>query len=577
MKEKTIFGVMAVLLVLLLAIGVASANNSAVDFVSVSSSENSNSFMDVSLFNEKEVLLYEGELEEIQLGNFMTGSVVESFMLEQVTGEGATIKNGVNMYYFDVGDTQNIALSGGLVLEMVLKSISLNENYEDIAVSSEKFDLKMGEEYYLNGKKFLLEKIAYGGSGVRISYYEHDVPTTKVFNKGQSISFETLKGQVSLVNMNNELASFVYEEDVFAKNSAYFLFKLKSRNDFTEKGTSSAEVFVPIGDCSWVNVGYEFSSALREQTKFVLREDGRKPTDCSSAASQSFAKFFLEKVWKDSARVTVSVAGANGGVITKELKINEQLKIGENHVLIFVSTNGVDEGTFVVKRIRNVLSAESDRVAGFDEYVCPVGCKEVADGCLCPKVRVSKSGQGYSIDVSGKTVNSKKLTFLPGSEKIVALSEEGVSEDISAYDLVDQGLVVDVASGDSVRSIKVYSDKDLLETRLLDDKISVKTRETISASKEGLTVEFSGKEKVVKVLPHTASERAKEVLSEKFEELELKEVGNKLVYSASEEKQYRVFGFIPAKAQVSAEIDAETGETSVSKPWFSGISVEANK
>jgi len=48
------------------------------------------------------------------------------------------------------------------------------------------------------------------------------------------------------------------------------------------------------------------------------------------------------------------------------------------------------------------------------------------------------------------------------------------------------------------------------------------------------------------------------------------------MYVSNEKKQYRILGFILASSQITAQIDAETGETQVSNPWCAGISVETN-
>lgn len=81
-----------------------------------------------------------------------------------------------------------------------------------------------------------------------------------------------------------------------------------------------------------------------------------------------------------------------------------------------------------------------------------------------------------------------------------------------------------------------------------------------------------------KILPETASLRARERLGELGFNITLKEVPdnnksqNKTVYIAEAEKQGKIFGLFKAKAKVSAEIDAETGEViKVRKPWWSFI------
>ncbi|MBS3074963.1 hypothetical protein J4429_00730 [Candidatus Pacearchaeota archaeon] len=84
-----------------------------------------------------------------------------------------------------------------------------------------------------------------------------------------------------------------------------------------------------------------------------------------------------------------------------------------------------------------------------------------------------------------------------------------------------------------------------------------------------------GKDKV-KILPETASLRARERLGELGFNITLKEVGTgnekRFVYETKAKKEGKLFGFLKVKADISAEIDAETGEvTKVHKPWWSFI------
>lgn len=73
-----------------------------------------------------------------------------------------------------------------------------------------------------------------------------------------------------------------------------------------------------------------------------------------------------------------------------------------------------------------------------------------------------------------------------------------------------------------------------------------------------------------KILPETASARAKERLGELGFTITLKEVGqNKSVYVAEAEKEGKFLGMFKTKAKVSAEIDSETGEViKTYKPWW---------
>ena len=77
----------------------------------------------------------------------------------------------------------------------------------------------------------------------------------------------------------------------------------------------------------------------------------------------------------------------------------------------------------------------------------------------------------------------------------------------------------------------------------------------------------------VKILPETASQRARERLGELGFNVSLKEVGSgnqtKSYYEVSAEKEGKMFGLFKVKGKVSADVDDETGEVmKVHKPWW---------
>lgn len=93
----------------------------------------------------------------------------------------------------------------------------------------------------------------------------------------------------------------------------------------------------------------------------------------------------------------------------------------------------------------------------------------------------------------------------------------------------------------------------------------------------------SGREAIIKFLPETASVIAVERLNLKFctEEndciVELREVGENLVYKVTAQKKYNFLGFIPFEGQVLAEINAETGEVErIQRPLLAFLSTEVD-
>lgn len=91
----------------------------------------------------------------------------------------------------------------------------------------------------------------------------------------------------------------------------------------------------------------------------------------------------------------------------------------------------------------------------------------------------------------------------------------------------------------------------------------------------------NGRNAEIKVMPNTASETALNRLRLKVCAenctIELKEVGNgnetRLAYKLNATKDAKVFGLFKAKANVEAQVDAETGEVITSKkPWWLAVS-----
>ncbi|MFH1592167.1 MAG: hypothetical protein ABIB47_02245 [Candidatus Woesearchaeota archaeon] len=83
----------------------------------------------------------------------------------------------------------------------------------------------------------------------------------------------------------------------------------------------------------------------------------------------------------------------------------------------------------------------------------------------------------------------------------------------------------------------------------------------------------NGRNAEIKVMPETASEKARERLGELDFEVELKEIGKgdgtKAVYEFKAKKQGRFLGLFKIKGDVIANVDSETGEiVSTKKPWW---------
>ena len=86
----------------------------------------------------------------------------------------------------------------------------------------------------------------------------------------------------------------------------------------------------------------------------------------------------------------------------------------------------------------------------------------------------------------------------------------------------------------------------------------------------------NGRKAEIKIMPDTASETAIAKLGDLGFTIELKEVGNntkttdddKVVYELTGNKQGKFLGIFKIMARVSAQVDAETGDVKVIKPWW---------
>ena len=124
------------------------------------------------------------------------------------------------------------------------------------------------------------------------------------------------------------------------------------------------------------------------------------------------------------------------------------------------------------------------------------------------------------------------------------------------------------------------------KTFIISKNISVKTELEIEVDEENnrTYVDFHGYKKEVKIMPDTASERALERLRLKVCNesnnctITLKDVGNnqtEMQYELQVERHYKLLGMFKTKAQVRAEIGAESGNVTITKnPWWAFLATQ---
>ncbi len=114
------------------------------------------------------------------------------------------------------------------------------------------------------------------------------------------------------------------------------------------------------------------------------------------------------------------------------------------------------------------------------------------------------------------------------------------------------------------------------------DSLEVK-EERDSNNKSALKATLSnGRKAEIKIMPETASARAIERLGQLNFSIQLKEVGKNstdttAAYELQAERHYKILGLFQAKAQVKADVDAETGEViQVKKPWWAFLATSSD-
>ncbi|MBU1202225.1 MAG: hypothetical protein KKA51_07005, partial [Nanoarchaeota archaeon] len=205
----------------------------------------------------------------------------------------------------------------------------------------------------------------------------------------------------------------------------------------------------------------------------------------------------------------------------------------------------------------------------------------IVDKVLNPVIEFDSTSSGYVISgegyISSPTMKSegqetnmgvKSITYTPGDMSIRVKTKN--SNDVQEiYADLQEGILVPTTKEGQSRNILIKSDYSNLELSLQDEDVVATTRAEIVSKESGLYVKSSdGRELEVKILPSVAAERAREVLGEKYDRIELKD-GGRLSYEVSKDYQGRIVGIIPIKVRHSALIDADSGNLiETQKPWY---------
>lgn len=468
------------------------------------------------------------------------------------------------------------------------------------------------DEYYLEENDFTtLEGVRFGviKVGEASAVVEHSVNTPQVVQAGSRLVAQKGMTYYLVNDVSIRVSEIKYEEGNSDNYASFYLKKETSATDslgikYTlrdgQEDDFSEGVHIKFLKVGQNSVLIQFYTNIQETDPPVIKNDDVSFVYLNDkfAASKDvlyvlkpylFVEIVDIEVGGDEARATIKVAQ-----YSDYSDYSKSLDTGKNARSLQLSTEKpVDYLSYRISLLESfdeeevvlyVTTITSDDVGANDvapgngygyEYVCAPGCREVEEGCLCPKIKVLRDPSGYRIESSdGAPVVAESIAIEPGSDSITARVEGDGDVDIGVDDLKD-GLEVEV--GQNGQKIRIKTNQDDLSTSFADQEVYAKTRETIRITEKELAVDTPNGRKAIVVLPSVASETAKEVIAAKNAELELKEEGGVVMYEYNARQKYRIIGLIPAEADVSADIDATTGEIiSTDMPWYAAISSRAD-
>lgn len=389
---------------------------------------------------------------------------------------------------------------------------------------------------------------------------------------GDEFQFGDTRNGVFLLELEKSLGNMYYFELKKGKNPEPIPFPTPKLID----GKVDEIVKVPINYA----VAYDSEDIKIEYSKYnseicTKRAGGDSATvgTCSVATAQfeisAYYPYHRESSNEDS----------NIPSRSKIVKLEEQTSVNiGNNLLLYLVDADKNQAVIVLRKYDLVSDETMPSVVDDTQeeyfYACAPGCKEVENGCLCPRIRVQKSGQGFIVSGSGASdIVATKLSIGPG-DKAIRAQVEGQSDMEIGVSNLKEGIDFPVVIGGVQRIIKISTSEEKLESYIEEQGTNIKamTREKIVGSDNGLAIKTDKEELEIKILPSAASETARRVLGEKFEDIELIQKDNSAIYKINGNKNANVLGFIPVEFNLGVEIDAESGDVlREDKPWYHGL------
>jgi len=191
-------------------------------------------------------------------------------------------------------------------------------------------------------------------------------------------------------------------------------------------------------------------------------------------------------------------------------------------------------------------------------------------GVLCLSALIAEKGNQNQIGQDDEDDDSEK-------------NSDDADDEFENKDLEDEN--EKIISNKKLENLQItHENKN--RTRVRDGNFSVDCDCNLTKEKENNKTKLkmklsSGKNSEIKIMPETASIIAiqklmiKNCAPENNCTIILKEVGKnetaKAVYEMQIEKQVRILGMFKTKVQARAEVDVETGEIKIKKPWWAKL------
>jgi hypothetical protein len=259
----------------------------------------------------------------------------------------------------------------------------------------------------------------------------------------------------------------------------------------------------------------------------------------------------------------------------------ESVPVSRSFTATISEGNSIRVGAYVLTLLRinereSMLVLQEPSIIKEPEYSygCQAGCREVPEGCLCPKIRIEKTLEGYDVSsTQGQSINARALRIHPGSVEISAITDTD-SYEVSARDLAEnEGLRLTINDRGVEKEVDIFVDEAQLKTFITQGNQRAETRLTIISDQGNLKAEYQQLQRAINILPEEASQTARDALNTNLERMELRDNKGLLVYEAEAQQRMNILGIIPTTANVQTVISADTGEVlETNKPWYSGIS-----